>query len=63
MAKFGYTCKCGWILRRGPFRHQLTRKQYAQAKRLHAQGEPRHGIQPCKFLADELKCTQRKVEG
>ena len=36
MAKFGYTCQCGWRLTRG----KKTRKQYAVAKQAHAHGEP-----------------------
>jgi len=61
MAKFGYTCKCGWRLNRGAGKNQKTRKQYAAAKRLHAEGNkeadpPQVG---CQFLAAELRRTQR----
>jgi len=50
MAKFGYHCQCGWNLRRGPYKAQLTRKRYAKAKEEHAQ--------TCRSLWDELNRTK-----
>jgi len=64
MAKFGYTCRCGWRLNRGTGANQLTRKEYAKAKRDHANGvnesaDAQHQPEPCGFLAAELKRTPR----
>ena len=64
MAKFGYTCGCGWRLNRGVGVNQLTRKEYAKAKRNHANGvsesaDAMHQPKPCDFLTAELKRTQR----
>jgi len=64
MAKFGYSCKCGWRLNRGAGDNQLTRKEYAERKRCHALGVDKnadalHQATPCEFLAAELKRTQR----
>jgi len=51
MAKFGYWCKCGWVLRR----KDLTRKEYAKRKLAHALGED--SALPCEHLARELAVT------
>jgi hypothetical protein len=53
MAKFGYRCQCGWKLSRA----NKTRKQYAESKRVHANGDG--GENPgCQFLAQELSRTK-----
>lgn len=62
MAKFGYTCACGWSLTRGT----KTRPQYAKAKRNHANGvresaDAMHQPKPCDFLLKELSRTPRKA--
>lgn len=48
MAKYGYRCQCGWILKR----LKRTRKEYASAKVLHASGKDGQG--GCEFLKKEL---------
>ena len=47
MAKYGYTCQCGWRLNRG----RLKRRMYAEEKRIHAL--------KCEALAKELEKSQR----
>ena len=49
MAKFGYTCGCGWKLTRG----KRTRRQYAEAKEVHAMKKEVGGA-GCEILLDEL---------
>ena len=59
MAKYGYTCQCGWRLNRTG-----TRRDYAAAKERHAftegftviDGEPVRG---CKSLRKELEKSRR----
>jgi hypothetical protein len=46
MAKYGYTCQCGWHLNRTG-----TRRGYAQAKKDHAA--------TCEALAKELEKSKR----
>lgn len=50
MAKYGYTCKCGWRLKR----KNVTRKQYAEDKVDHAA--------KCEALREELKQSGKIVE-
>lgn len=64
MAKFGYICGCGWRLERGAGANQLSRREYAERKRNHANGisksaDAMHQPAPCKLLADELARTKR----
>ena len=47
MAKYGYTCQCGWRLNRG----KLTRRMYAGDKRIHAL--------KCEALAKELEQSRK----
>ena len=63
MAKFGYSCKCGWHLHRG----SLTRKQYAGKKMTHALGVEsfvdKEGVEVpaipgCPLLHEELSATK-----
>ena len=47
MAKYGYTCQCGWHLDRGT----LTRREYASDKSKHAE--------KCASLSKELEKSKR----
>ena len=59
MAKNGYRCRCGWVL----LRKWRSRKQYAAAKRLHANGDGAAAGTGCEHLFNELALTNEVVEG